>query len=135
MGSVRTSSGAAFSESVLARFSRQSLSDLPLSAAQAQVDGVVSHFVEEATDGKNLAALATRSLPFRSLPGTLALAARAPQAAPLLRVASYGIGLAFEVTAYQGVNDILFPVPGAATASLQRSYWDRWRTNFVQFSF
>ncbi|MFO1518335.1 MAG: hypothetical protein U1F57_01510 [bacterium] len=134
--------------SVLTRFSQASLSQAAsdLHPTQALVDGMVSRFVEETGDWRSLAAMATGSLFYRfGRLGTLALASRAGQAAPILQVASYGIGLASEVTAFQAVNDVLSPVganlvfaqnggEGRAQGSpLHSSYWDRWRTSFVQF--
>ncbi|MFO1518653.1 MAG: hypothetical protein U1F57_03155 [bacterium] len=119
------------SSSVLHRFSNFELSQSePLSAFQRQVDSAVSSFTEEAGNFRTLAAMATGSLFYRfGRLGVLALASRAQQAAPLLQVASYGIGLASEVTAFQGVNDLLSPEQSRAG----RSYWERWRTSFVQF--
>lgn len=91
---------------------------------------MVSHFVEEACDLRTLAAMCAGSVFYRlGRVGTLALAARAPQAAPFLSLASYGIGLASEVTVFQGVSEVL-------TNSLQREsgeFWNHWRTSFLQF--
>lgn len=77
------------------------------------VDGMVSHFVEESTNFRSLAAMATGSLFYRlGRIGTLAFAARAPQVAPLLNIASYGIGLGSEVTAFEGTNRLLATLSG-----------------------
>ncbi|MFO1518331.1 MAG: hypothetical protein U1F57_01490 [bacterium] len=129
-------------ETVLSRFSQTSLSSASSEPTtfQRSIDGMISAFVEQTGDWRTFTAMAAGSLFYRfGRLGTLVLASRAQQAAPLLRVASYGIGLASEVTAFQGTSDILssletgFPHPGAATAPLHASYWDRWRTSFVQF--
>ncbi|MFO1519411.1 MAG: hypothetical protein U1F57_07120 [bacterium] len=113
------------SPSVLDRITASSLENertRPLSAAQAQVDGLVSRFTEEATNWRSLAAMATGSLFYRfGRIGTLALASRLPQAAPLFQVASYGIGLGVEVTAFEGSSRFL------AYASGDRSNANLWR--------
>ncbi|MFO1519728.1 MAG: hypothetical protein U1F57_08730 [bacterium] len=116
--------------SLLDRFSSHTLSgEASLTSSQTQVDQCVSTFLNEATDLRTLAAMATGSLFYRfGRLGSLALASRAGQAAPLLQVASYGIGLASEVTAFQGMSDYLSSVQQPAG-----SYWNRWRTSFVQF--
>lgn len=104
-----------------------------LTAGQAQVDGLVSAFAEQASDWRAVAAMGTASLFYRfGRVGTLALASRAGQAAPLLQAASYGVGLASEVTAFQAVSEGLAPAAGAANRG-SSTYWDRWRTSFVQF--
>ncbi|MFO1519726.1 MAG: hypothetical protein U1F57_08720 [bacterium] len=117
----------------MTRFSQDHLaSSGELSSFQASVDGLVSHFADEAGDWRNLAAMATGSLFYRfGRVGTLALAARAQQAAPLLRIASYGVGLAAEVTAFQGASDFLSP---QASHASQQTYFERWRTSFVHFA-
>ncbi|MFO1520225.1 MAG: hypothetical protein U1F57_11295 [bacterium] len=113
---------------ILQRFQETSFQSL--TPSQAQVDGLVSRFAEEACDWRTLAAMATGSLFYRvGRVGTLALASQASQAAPLLQAASYGIGLASEVTAFQGVNDLL----SREAHSPRETYFDRWRTSFVQF--
>ncbi|MFO1519408.1 MAG: bifunctional serine/threonine-protein kinase/formylglycine-generating enzyme family protein [bacterium] len=110
-------------ETLLSRFSSHSLvNDSSLSASQAQVDGLVSRFTEEATNWRSLAAMATGSLFYRfGRIGTLALASRLPQAAPLFQAASYGIGLGAEVTAFEGSSRFL------AYASGDRSNANLWR--------
>ncbi|MFO1518063.1 MAG: hypothetical protein U1F57_00130 [bacterium] len=116
--------------SILSRFSESRLnSAASLSAFQSQVDGLVGAFAEQASDWRSLTAMAAGSLFYRlGRLGTLALASKAGIAAPLFHAASYGIGLASEVTAYQTVSDTLSPV-----SPLGR-YDERWRTSFVQFA-
>lgn len=109
-------------ESVLTRFSESSLNVSNLTNAQSAVDGMVSHFAEEAGNWRNLAAMATGSLFYRvGRIGTLALASRAGQAAPLFQVASYGIGLGTEVVAFEGSSRLL------ASAVGDRSNANLWR--------
>ncbi|MFO1519565.1 MAG: hypothetical protein U1F57_07910 [bacterium] len=107
---------------VLSRLSESNLySSASLSAAQSQIDGIVSNFVEEAGNARNLAAIATGSLAYRfGRIGALAFASRAGQAAPLLSLASYGIGLGAEVTAFEGTSRLL------ATAAGDRSNANLW---------
>lgn len=87
-----------------------------LTTAQAQIDGMVSHFVQEATDLRTLASMGTGSLFYRfGRIGTMALAARAPQAASLLQIASYGVGLFSEVAAFEGTQRSLASLSGDST--------------------
>ncbi|MFO1520383.1 MAG: hypothetical protein U1F57_12105 [bacterium] len=98
----------------LSIFSRTSLfEESRVSIVQSQVDGMVSSFVEEATDFRTLAAMGAGSVFYRlGRGGTLALASRAQQAAPLLRLASYGIGLGAEVSAFEGTNRLFSTFSG-----------------------
>ncbi|MFO1520385.1 MAG: hypothetical protein U1F57_12115 [bacterium] len=101
-------------ESVLSRFSETSLSQsASLSSAQAMVDGLTSRFVEEATRPSALLAMSTGSLFYRfGRIGSLALASRMGAAAPVMRVASYGIGLLSEVSAFEGTSRLFATVAG-----------------------
>ncbi|MFO1519042.1 MAG: hypothetical protein U1F57_05175 [bacterium] len=107
----------------MSRFSQSSLaSSAALTSSQSQVDSLVNGFAEEATNWRSLAAMATGSLFYRfGRIGTLALASRAGQAAPLLQAASYGVGLASEVTAFEGSSRLF------ATLSGDRSNANLWR--------
>ncbi|MFO1518978.1 MAG: hypothetical protein U1F57_04845 [bacterium] len=112
---------------VLERY-RESAS-APLTSTQKGVDRAVTGFVDEASNWKTLAAMATGSFFYRvGRIGTMAMAAKAPLAAPVLEAVSYGVGLSAEVTAFQGVNDFLNP-----TGAKGQSYGARWRTSFLQF--
>ncbi|MFO1519312.1 MAG: hypothetical protein U1F57_06595 [bacterium] len=105
------------SETILSRFSQFHLSETAsLRGAQSQVDGLVSNFTEEAANGQALLAMTAGSFFYRlGRAGTLALAARAPQASPLLQLASYGIGVGSEVTAFQGTTRLLSTASGDAS--------------------
>ncbi|MFO1519574.1 MAG: aminotransferase class I/II-fold pyridoxal phosphate-dependent enzyme [bacterium] len=109
----------------MSRLSQERLSySRDLSATQSVVDCMVGHFAEEAANWRSLAAMATGSLFYRvGRIGTLALASRAGQAAPLFQLASYGIGLGAEVTAFEGSSRFLATLSGdVANANLWR--WD-----------
>ncbi|MFO1519406.1 MAG: bifunctional serine/threonine-protein kinase/formylglycine-generating enzyme family protein [bacterium] len=112
-------------DSVLSRLSATSLSSVSsLTESQAQVDVLVGRFAEEATNWRSLAAMATGSLFYRfGRIGALALASRLPQAAPLFQAASYGVGLATEVAAFEGSSRFL------AYASGDRSNANLWNWN------
>jgi hypothetical protein len=94
------------SDSLLTRLSHSSLINSPsLTSTQIQVDSLVGRFSEEASNWRNLAAISAGSLFYRfGRVGTLAAASRAGQAEPLLRFASYGVGLGTEVTAFEMAN-------------------------------
>ncbi|MFO1518924.1 MAG: malic enzyme-like NAD(P)-binding protein [bacterium] len=102
------------SESVLHRLTQYSLgASQPLTAFQAQVDGLVSQFGEEATRPQTLAAMVMGGLAYRvGRIGTLALASQVGSAAPLLTVASYGIGLGTEVSAFEATNRLFSTLSG-----------------------
>lgn len=57
----------------------------------------------------------------------------AQQAAPLLGLASRAVGLAAEVTTFEGMNGLLSPSPQAGEGRGEGRFWNRWRTSFVQF--
>ncbi|MFO1518467.1 MAG: 1-acyl-sn-glycerol-3-phosphate acyltransferase [bacterium] len=110
-------------DTVLSRLSYSSLGqESQLTSTQSQVDAMVSGFAEQASDWRSLAAMATGSLFYRvGRMGTLALGARAGQvAAPVINVASYGIGLGTEVAAFEGTSRLL------ATATGDRSNANLW---------
>lgn len=121
------------SDTVLSRVSRQSLlSEASLSSAQAQVDQLVGSFAEETFNLRGLAAMAVGSSFYRlGRIGTLAMVSHAPRMAPLLNLASYGVGLACEVTGFLGANDLT----QAPSYRARGTYFERWRTSFVQFGF
>jgi hypothetical protein len=84
----------------------------------------VGHFVEEAANWKTLAAMSVGSIAYRlGRLGTLALAGEASSAAPVLRLASYGSGLASEVTAFEMTNRSLTSL--TEDASRNPNLW-RW---------
>jgi hypothetical protein len=101
-------------ESILRRLSSTSFG-LPADfyPLQAQVEGLVSHFVEEAASPATLAALMAGGMAYRfGRVGVLAAGEGRLAAAPL-RLASYGFGLGAEVGAYEFTNRVLQTV-GAA---------------------
>ncbi|MFO1520201.1 MAG: hypothetical protein U1F57_11175 [bacterium] len=117
---------------VLSRFAETSLaSEAGLTGFQSQVDGWVGRFAEEACDWRNLAAMGVGSLFYRlGRMGTLAAGARGGALlAPVVSVASYGVGLASEVTAYETVSGALSP----GFRVREGEFWNRWRTSFLQF--
>ncbi|MFO1520224.1 MAG: hypothetical protein U1F57_11290 [bacterium] len=87
-------------------FSRSSLSQsASLTSTQSQIDEIVGHFSEEATQWQSLAALGTGSVFYRlGRIGTLALPFARPQPLQLL---SYGVGLFSEVSAYETTRRFL----------------------------
>src|SRR5262245_45073775 len=89
-------------ETILSRTSLSSFPSVtPLTSTQTQLDSLVSHFVEEAANPQTLAAITAGGFAFRlGRIGALAMS----QEAPLLRLASYGVGLGSEVTAFEFTN-------------------------------
>ena len=84
---------------------RRSLQDGPeLSSLQAEIDGKVARFVEEASDGRTLASLVAGSLAYRFVRvGVMGLRARSTGLiASWSRPLSIGTGLLGEVTAFEG---------------------------------
>jgi hypothetical protein len=81
-------------QSVLARLSQTTLGSEPLSTPmQIQMDGMVSHFAQEASDWQALASMAAGEMAFRwGRIGALALGEGYLSALPL-RFLSYGVGL------------------------------------------
>lgn len=65
--------------------------------------------------------------------GALTLASRVQTAAPLFTLASYGVGLAGEVTAFEGVNEILNPFRPPFEKGGQGKFSQRWLHSFVNF--
>lgn len=121
-------------DNLLLRFCQEKISLSSLTSSQAQVDQMVSGFLAETSDWRSLATIATGSLFYRfGRIGTLALASRAGQAAPLLSAASYGIGLASEVTAFEGMNEILRSRSSSPLVG-EDGFWKRWRTSFLSFA-
>lgn len=105
------------SDTVLSRFSQSSLSqNASLTTAQSFVDTAVAHFVDEAASPQALFAMSAGAFAYRlGRLGTLALASRAGQAAPLLQMASYGVGLGTEVSAFEGTNRLFSTFSGSST--------------------
>src|SRR5215471_1930286 len=91
--------------SVLARLQSSSFSENNSgSALQSQVDGLVTHFVDEATDLRGLASLAAGSLAYRYTRfGVMALG-EGRLTASFLRPLSIGLGLGGEVVAFEGTS-------------------------------
>ncbi|MFO1520255.1 MAG: hypothetical protein U1F57_11445 [bacterium] len=107
-----------FSETTLGRAS--SLSD-----AQAQMDGIVSGFTDQATDTRSMVAMMAGGVAYQlGKVGALSLLG-SKAAAPLLTVVSAGAGLSAEVTAFEGVHGFLSP----QAASLG----NRWSSSFLNF--
>ncbi|MFO1519300.1 MAG: hypothetical protein U1F57_06535 [bacterium] len=98
------------SVSVLDRFSSVQNSGSSFTSLQTQVDGMVSGFVEQATDAKTLAAMVGGGLAYRFARfGTLALASSFVSeggafASFLVRGSSYVLGLAGESAAFTGIQ-------------------------------
>ncbi|MFO1519379.1 MAG: hypothetical protein U1F57_06940 [bacterium] len=123
------SGGSPPEELVLARFSETSLQQETLrNASQAQMEGLVSGFVQQSTDWRSLAALMAGGMAYR-LGRVGAFAVLPGSVSPLSHVIAPLAGLAVEVTAFQGVSDALSPAPLAR----EGGYWSRWATSFVQF--
>ncbi|MFO1520384.1 MAG: hypothetical protein U1F57_12110 [bacterium] len=105
-------------DSVLTRLSQTSLAQsATLTSTQSAVDNMVTHFVEEATSAQGLTAMAAGSLFYRvGRLGVLAAGAQTSRvAAPLFNLASYGVGLGAEVTAFEGTNRLLSSIGGNNT--------------------
>jgi len=94
--------------SVLTRLGRDGFSrSSPLSPLQSQVDGLVSHFVEEAAKPRTLAAITAGSLAYRFVRAGVMGLGQAHVAGSLLRPLSVGVGLTGEVTAFELTNRTL----------------------------
>lgn len=120
-------------ELVLSRFSETSLQQETLrSASQAQMEGLISGFVEQSTDWRSLAALMAGGVAYR-LGRAGAFAVLPGSVSPLSHGIAPLVGLASEVTAFQGVTDALSPSPLAGEGRGEGGYWSRWTTSFVQF--
>jgi hypothetical protein len=92
----------------------------PSLPVQTQMEGLVTHFVQEATDLRNLAAMTTGSVFYRfGRIGALAFAPHAGAIAPLLNIASHGMGLVSEVSAFEFMNRSLTQLRAHGRAPLQ----------------
>lgn len=121
------------SDGVLDFFSQVSLrQESPLNSAQAVYDGMIGGFVEESTNWRSLTAMAAGGFAFRMGRFAVLSFGGASSAAPILNLASRAVGLASEVTVFEGVGEVLRP---GSSASIEREgeFWNRWRTSFVQF--
>lgn len=131
-GSQELSPLEQFSQTTLARQARPS-------AAQAQLDGVVSGFVDQASDWRALASMMAGGVAFRlGRSGVLSLST-ARQAFPALNLLSQGVGLATEVTVFEASHRGLQYFTGErSNSNLLRwsgsgGFWEGWRASFVNF--
>ncbi|MFO1518625.1 MAG: bifunctional serine/threonine-protein kinase/formylglycine-generating enzyme family protein [bacterium] len=113
-------------ETVLSRLSSHTLASYAEpSSAQSQVDGLVSGFLEQASDWRSLAAMSIGGLAYRfGRIGTMALASRAGQAASLIQTASYGIGLSAEVLAFETSHRSLLGLSGEGASNPNLWRWN-----------
>src|SRR5262245_7864094 len=106
----------------------------PLSSVQAQTDGLVESFVQQATDWRSLAALMAGGLTYRfgsvevmgwgvGAPLGAPLVGWAQQAAPL-RVLSVAAGLGAEVTAFEMTNRSLSSLTGETRSNPNLWRWE-----------
>ncbi|MFO1518611.1 MAG: hypothetical protein U1F57_02935 [bacterium] len=125
-----TSLSFSASETLLLRFSQTSLAqESRLFSAQAQMDGLVSHFVQEATDWRSMAAMMAGGVAYR-LGRMGAMSILGSQRLPL-RLLANTIGLANEVTVFEAMNGILRPESTPSTG--EGGFWHRWRASFLNF--
>src|SRR5215467_3975318 len=93
--------------------SRSSLSPSLMSPLQSQVDGLVGGFTQQATDWRSLAAMMAGGMTYR-------LGRVGAMAAGTGRIASVGIGLGAEVTAFEMTNRSLSSLTGETHSNLWR---------------
>src|SRR5262245_38619544 len=94
-----------------------SVSQNPLSPLQTQVDGLVGSFTQQATDWRSLTAMVAGGVTYRlGRVGTLATGTG--------RLASLGIGLGAEVTAFEMTNRSLSSLTGETHANSNLWRWE-----------
>src|SRR4030095_6591872 len=105
-----------FSKTVLSNFYTNP--SAPLTSLQRQTDGLVSSFMTQAFDWKALAALTAGGLAYRA--GRIGVMGLGN--ASLLRMASVGVGLTAEVSAFEfthrGLSSVTVGAHGRAPATL-----------------
>ena len=127
---------------------RQASSDAAFSSTQTQVDGMVSSFIDQASDWKSLAAMMAGGLAYRfGKIGFLSLGARASSQSPLVtavvRGGSIAFGLSSEVTVFEFTNRTLqtffeSPITGHRSPNLwawsgPQGFKQGWLSSFVNF--
>src|SRR5215467_8262071 len=97
--------------------SRSSLSPSLMSPLQSQVDGLVGGFAQQATDWRSLAAMMVGGMTYR-------LGRVGAMAAGTGRIASVGIGLGAEVTAFEMTNRSLSSLTGESHSNPNLWRWE-----------
>lgn len=107
------------------RFSQSSFREFSApSAGQARMDGFIAQFVEQSADARAVAAMMAGGVFYR-LGETAVTGSGLLRASPFVGILSRGAGLVTEVSAYEGMNEILSPA--------RTSYRNRWLTSFLNF--
>src|SRR5262249_16135866 len=89
----------------------------PFSQLQTQVEGLAGSFTQQAPDGRSLAAMMAGGMTYR-------LGRVGAMAAGTGRIASVGIGLGAEVTAFEMTNRSLSPLTGESQSNPNLWRWD-----------
>ncbi|MFO1518679.1 MAG: hypothetical protein U1F57_03290 [bacterium] len=123
--------------SVLDRFREQSLAgEARLTPFQRQADQMVEGFLAQATDWRSLTAMMAGGLAFRlGRIGTLALPL-GTRCAPFLNLASYGLGLVSEVTAFETTHRALLSAQGVVGLwnwEGQSGFREGWLSSLITF--
>ncbi|MFN8005419.1 MAG: SUMF1/EgtB/PvdO family nonheme iron enzyme [Terriglobia bacterium] len=125
---------------VISRFSETSLSHVAsVSGSQAQLDGLVAAFADQATDSRAMVAMVAGGVAYQlGKVGALSLL-ESKAAFPLFSIVSAGAGLSAEVTTYEAVSSTLAPSllereGGCRRRTGEGGFWNDWASSFFNFS-